>query len=83
MHREVKSEKRFLIRRPGGAIDLKRKRGKDVGEWVFGQTVRVIYRWHEIAARPGELVVVCEGEKNADAIAKLGLVQFRFRERLR
>jgi RecA-family ATPase len=73
-HRLVKGEKRFLIRRPATLHDQRRTDWRYVNGWVFGQTVRVIYRWHEVARRPDERVIVCEGEKNAERLLKLGLL---------
>jgi RecA-family ATPase len=45
--------------------------------WLNGQgwnTPGVIYRWHEVANRPNETVYHCEGEKDADRLASLGLL---------
>ena len=46
----------------------------DIHHWTKGKPFAVVYRWHEIAARPGERVIVCEGEGNADRVGKLGLL---------
>jgi RecA-family ATPase len=73
-HRLVEIEKRFLIRRPATLHDQRQTDWRLVDGWVFGQTVRVIYRWHEVVRRPGETVYVCEGEKNADRVRGLGLL---------
>ena len=61
-------KKRFLPRRP---VDPKKPT-----EFVFGPGERrVIYRWPEIMrAGPGATVFVCEGEKNADDVARSGLL---------
>lgn len=44
------------------------------GGWLSGRGEPILYRWPEIASRPSEPVYVTEGEKDADALAALGLL---------
>ena len=69
-HKNNKKEKTFLLRQPAcpwekGSFE----RPGDIHHWTKGKPFTVIYRWHEIAAKPGERVIVCEGEGNADRVA--------------
>jgi hypothetical protein len=64
-HRYVKAAKAFPCRH----------RDPDSGEWLSGRgKVAVAYRWRDLAAKPDEAVYVCEGEKDADRLALLGLL---------
>lgn len=58
-------DKSFSQRRPDGN-----------GGWVkaLGDTRRVLYHLPELVARPDELVVVAEGEKDVDNLLKVGLL---------
>jgi 5S rRNA maturation endonuclease (ribonuclease M5) len=61
-----KTGKRFLQRRPDGA-----------GGWIWqlGETRRVLYRLRELlASGPETPIVIAEGEKDADALARRGFV---------
>ena len=52
-----------------------RRRGDKGWVWGLGDTRRVLYRLPDLlAADPGQWVYVCEGEKDADNLARLGLV---------
>ena len=74
-HKDNKKEKLFLLRQPACLDDKGSHRdANNIRHWANGKPFAVIYRWHEIAARPGERVIVCEGEGNADRVAKLGLL---------
>ena len=43
--------------------------------WVFGSGgLKVVYRWPDLDANPDANVYLCEGEKDADRLASLGLV---------
>lgn len=55
--------KTFLQRQPDGN-----------GGWLSGRPDPIIYRWPEIASRPGEPVYVVEGEKDTDALIAAGLL---------
>ena len=46
------------------------------GSWKLGDVRRVLYRLSEVVAavEKGETVFVVEGEKDADALARLGVV---------
>lgn len=57
--------KTFKQRRPNAAGGWK---------WKLGDVRRVLYRLPELLAAPGASVFVCEGEKDANALAALGLV---------
>jgi RecA-family ATPase len=46
----------------------------EMGEPPAPAAGRPLYRLDELAARPGEPVIVCEGESCADALAALGLL---------
>ena len=62
-------------RRPGK--DFKQRRPDGRGGWVYNLTGvrRVIYRLPELlAADPAETVYIVEGERDADNLARLGLV---------
>jgi RecA-family ATPase len=73
-HDFVQGEKTFIQRRPGTYDDYDYD-PDDVKNWVFGQgAVKVPYRWQDIIANPDELVIICEGEKDADRVAGMGLV---------
>lgn len=66
-HPFVPRAKEFRYRRPG----------RSTGSWLRGApppTLRVIYRWPEIAARPDDLVFVVEGEKDADTLMAAGVL---------
>jgi RecA-family ATPase len=64
-HRYVKAAKAFPCRH----------RDPDSGEWLFGRgRVAVAYRWRDLAANPDADVFVCEGEKDVDRLALLGLL---------
>lgn len=57
--------------------DFRQRRPDGAGGWTWhlDDTRRVLYRLPELlAADPGERVFVCEGEKDCDNLAKLGLV---------
>jgi hypothetical protein len=72
-HKNNKREKTFRLRQPACPWDKGRyDDAKWIEKWAAGKPFAVIYRWHEIAARPGELVIVCEGEGNADRMRLLG-----------
>jgi RecA-family ATPase len=63
-HEKVAGAKRFIQRRwvPPGKI-------------VFGAgSLKVLYRWPDLAARPDDKVFFTEGEKDADRIASIGLL---------
>ncbi|MBB5040687.1 AAA family ATPase [Shinella fusca] len=55
--------KTFLQRQPDGK-----------GGWLGSRPDPIIYRWPEIAARPGEPVYVVEGEKDVDTLINAGLL---------
>ncbi|WP_411036142.1 AAA family ATPase [Shinella sp. BYT-45] len=55
--------KTFMQRQPDGS-----------GGWLSGRPDPIIYRWPEIASRPGESVYVVEGEKDADNLIAAGLL---------
>jgi RecA-family ATPase len=66
-HPSVPRAKEFRYRRPG----------RSTGNWLRGApppTLRVIYRWPEIIARPDDPVFVVEGEKDADTLMAAGLL---------
>jgi hypothetical protein len=64
-HRSVKLAKQFRQRRPG----------PDNVTWIADAgLVKVPYRWTDLIARPDEQVFFCEGEKDADRLASLGLL---------
>jgi RecA-family ATPase len=64
-HRYVKTAKAFPCRH----------RDPDSQDWLFGRgKVAVVYRWRDLAAKPGAAVYVCEGEKDADRLKLLGLL---------
>ena len=74
-HKSNKKEKTFLLRQPACPWDKGScPRPSDIHYWTKGKPFAVVYRWHDIAAKPGERVIVCEGEGNADCICKLGLL---------
>ena len=74
-HKNNKKEKTFLLRQPACLWEKSGcERPNLISHWATGKPITVIYRWHEIAAKPGERVIVCEGEGNADRVAKLGLL---------
>jgi AAA domain len=55
--------KKFLQRRPDPN-----------GEWIWSSGDRkVLYRWPDLVKYPDASVFVCEGEKDADRVASLGL----------
>lgn len=67
---------RFPPQGPDGRKTFRQKRpdGRGGVEWKKGDT-RILYRLPEIlAADPGEIIWKCEGEKDADRLASLGLV---------
>jgi hypothetical protein len=65
-HKYVKTEKLFVFRHEDEDV---------ANEWLFGQgPVKVVYRWQALAAKPDDDVYFCEGEKDADRVAELGLV---------
>jgi putative DNA primase/helicase len=44
------------------------------GGWLYrGADKRFVYRWPELIKYPDATVFVCEGEKDADNVAALGL----------
>lgn len=55
--------KTFMQRQPDGK-----------GGWLSGRPDPIIYRWPEIASRPGEPVYVVEGEKDVDTLIAAGLL---------
>lgn len=55
--------KTFIQRQPDGK-----------GGWLSGRPDPILYRWPEIAARPGEPVYVVEGEKDVDTLINAGLL---------
>jgi putative DNA primase/helicase len=60
------SPKSFRQRRPDG---------RGGWAWKLGDCRRVLYRLPELLAAPADAAVfVCEGEKDADRLAKLGLI---------
>jgi hypothetical protein len=64
-HRTVKTLKRFAIC----------YKDPDNGEWIFGSGgIKVVYRWADIASNTDAEIYFCEGEKDADRLASLGLV---------
>jgi hypothetical protein len=65
-HKSVKGAKTFMQRRPSANSNV---------AWVSGAgRVKVPYRWPDLIARPNDQVFFCEGEKDADRLASLGLV---------
>jgi putative DNA primase/helicase len=55
--------KRFGHRQPDGH-----------GDWIYkGTHKRVIYRWCELLKYPSATAIICEGEKDANNVAALGL----------
>jgi DNA polymerase family A/AAA domain len=45
------------------------------GKWVpKAPAIKIPYRLPELVAAPGERVYICEGEKDADSVAALGLI---------
>jgi hypothetical protein len=74
-HKDNKREKTFLLRQPACPWEKGScENPNDIHHWAMGKPITVIYRWHEIAAKPGERVIICEGEGNADRVVKLGLL---------
>jgi hypothetical protein len=72
-HRLIPGAKTFVLRRPDGASW--HSDSSQITKWVYGQgQLKIIYRWKEIADQPDEIVFVCEGEKDADRLASLGLL---------
>ena len=75
-HKNNKKEKTYLLRQPACPQDKGGYETPEItsatGQWESRS--QSIYRWHEIAAKPGERVIVCEGEGNADRVVKLGLL---------
>jgi hypothetical protein len=70
-------DKEFSQRRPNPAYDPKRSFGPDNRRWLasLGDVRRVLYRLPELlGADPARPVFVCEGEKDADTLRRLGLV---------
>jgi hypothetical protein len=64
-HRSVKGAKLFRQRRHGANEVL----------WIADAgIVKVPYQWPALTARPNEAVFFCEGEKDADRLADLGLL---------
>jgi hypothetical protein len=63
-HHLIKNDKKFLLRHPDPYTE----------EWIFGQPIKIIYRWPDVATNPDKDVFVCEGEKDADRLASLGLI---------
>src|SRR6516165_10221111 len=65
-HRTITSAKEFRQRRRHPENDR---------IWINGAgKIKVPYRWQDLIARPDEEVYFCEGEKDADRLASLGLL---------
>jgi RecA-family ATPase len=59
---------------PGAKTFIQRSEDPDTREWLFGAgKVRVPYRWPFLDADKTAAVHLCEGEKDADRLASLGL----------
>jgi hypothetical protein len=64
-----------VVRLPGHNFLQRRPDGTNGWVYKLGDVRRVLYRLHELAtADRSDPVLVCEGEKDADALARLGLV---------
>lgn len=63
-----------VVRLAPKAFRQRRSNGKGGWSWGLGDTCRVLYRLPEVrkAVARGELVVIVEGEKDADNLRKLG-----------
>jgi hypothetical protein len=73
-HDGVPGEKTFQLRRPGRWFDSNKDPAL-VKSWVFGQgQIKVPYRWPELIARADDNIYLCEGEKDADLLAGMGLL---------
>ena len=48
--------------------------GYELGEPIFDARGKPLYRLHELASRPAEVVIVTEGESKADLLTALGLL---------
>lgn len=69
---------RIRLKRPGSGDKWIRPmklsgRGFELGEPEYANG-KPLYRLHDLAARPAEPVIVCEGEWCADALAKMGVL---------
>jgi RecA-family ATPase len=65
-HRHVKAKKHFVLRHEDPDVP---------DEWLFGSNdLKVLYRWQALCAAPDAVVYFCEGEKDAERLAALGLV---------
>jgi RecA-family ATPase/5S rRNA maturation endonuclease (ribonuclease M5) len=54
--------------------DFRQRRPDGNGGWIYSRGDQtVLYRWPELAKYPEGTVFVCEGEKDADRVASLGL----------
>jgi hypothetical protein len=54
--------------------DFRQRRPDGNGGWTYSRGDRtVLYRWPELAKYPDGTVFICEGEKDADRVASLGL----------
>src|SRR5262249_34410650 len=74
-HRLVADSKTFRFRRPLDVFGFNLTKDPDlVICWVNESGPKVIYRWPDVVARPTDVVYVCEGEKDADRLASLGLL---------
>lgn len=65
-----------VLRYEGQGLDktFMQRRPDSRGGWLSGRGEPILYRWPDIASRPSEPVYVVEGEKDADALASLGLL---------
>lgn len=65
-----------VLRFPGKDFRQRKPDGAGGWEWKLGDVRRVLYRLPEIVASAADerVVIVVEGEKDADALAKLGFV---------
>jgi hypothetical protein len=74
-HRIVQSKKVFRMRRPAVAANVTPANVPQIYNWLMGQgDLRVPYRWPEWGGAKNRLVVFCEGEKDADRLASLGIL---------
>jgi 5S rRNA maturation endonuclease (ribonuclease M5) len=65
-HKTVRGIKKFRQRRPGSG---------NSASWIADAgLVKVPYRWPDLITRPEEQIFFCEGEKDADRLAELGLL---------
>jgi len=69
--------RRYCVDDPSRPKTFTQRRPDGNGDWVykdvFAGVTRILYRWADLARFPDGNVFVCEGEKDADNVAALGL----------